>query len=309
KKTTIDKLYKEAIANFDDEKLDSAKNYFNQIITLDPKQAKAREYLDKKIPKRSAELEAAQKKAEEERLKKETELKKQQDIASGKIEMERLREEKQALEGKAKELEKLKDILKNLTLAQEDMRQQMQGIRRERDELKAKSNLTGSEIAKLKDLNDQLEAKAKELFIKTQDFQKMKEDVEGLGKAMEAMNKERVRLQKRNKELEAKSGKASAIDAEVYQELGTAYTKAKIYDKAIIAYNKALSLNKNNAQVHYYLGLLYKHVNNDRKKAIYHLKRYLQLADLVPKERRKIEYLIEMMQEAPKHEITPSFKN
>jgi len=318
-KETQDKiasLYKEGIKFFDTDQLDLAADSFNKILIIDPKQQKAKDYLEQKIPKKTKDFELAAKKAEEEKLRKEEELKKQQYIASGRAELENLKKEMKALELKAKqlnlkekEIEELKSNLQNLTLAREDLKEQELSLKKERDELKKKSELTETEMKKLKNLNTQLEAKAKEFFLKSQDAEKAQEDLEGLSRAIDVMNKERLALQKKNKELEKRSKQASAADGEYFEELGTAYTKARLYDKAIEAYNKVLSFNSDNAQVHYYLGLLYKHSNGDRKKAIYHLKKYLGLAQIKVKERREIEYLIEMLEEAPKHEVTPSFKN
>ena len=59
--------------------------------------------------------------------------------------------------------------------------------------------------------------------------------------------------------------------------LAVAYTKAKLYDEAIGAYEKSLELDQNNADAHYNLGLLYKDAKQDADKAAAHLSKYLEL--------------------------------
>ncbi len=82
--------------------------------------------------------------------------------------------------------------------------------------------------------------------------------------------------------------------AALYEELGTAYTKAGLFDEAIEAYRKSLSSNPNNADIHYYLGLLYQKSNKDVQMAVLHFKRYLYLKPDA-KNRKEVAYLIEMV--------------
>jgi len=82
--------------------------------------------------------------------------------------------------------------------------------------------------------------------------------------------------------------------AALYEELGTAYTKAGLFEEAIGAYQKSLISDPNNADVHYYLGLLYQKSNKDVKKAVFHFKRYLYMKPDA-KNREDVKYLIEMV--------------
>lgn len=82
--------------------------------------------------------------------------------------------------------------------------------------------------------------------------------------------------------------------AALYEELGTAYTKAGLFDEAIEAYQKSLISNPNNADIHYYLGLLYQKSNKNVEKAVFHFKRYLYLKPDA-KNREEVRYLIEMV--------------
>ena len=82
--------------------------------------------------------------------------------------------------------------------------------------------------------------------------------------------------------------------AALYEELGTVYTKAGLFDEAIEAYRKSLISDPTNADIHYYLGLLYQKSNKDVEKAVFHFKRYLYLKPDA-KNRKDVAYLIEMV--------------
>ena len=94
--------------------------------------------------------------------------------------------------------------------------------------------------------------------------------------------------------LKAENDKLKAERASVYEELGTAYTKAGMFDEAMDAYTKSLSYGPNNARIHYYLGLLYQKNRHDPEKAAFHLKRYLYL-NPDAKDKKEVLYLIEMV--------------
>jgi Tfp pilus assembly protein PilF len=80
----------------------------------------------------------------------------------------------------------------------------------------------------------------------------------------------------------------------LYEELGTAYTKAGLFSEAIEAYKKAIACDPNNADIHYYLGLLYQKNNKDSQKAAFHFKRYLYLKPDA-KNRQEVKYMTEMV--------------
>ena len=86
--------------------------------------------------------------------------------------------------------------------------------------------------------------------------------------------KEKKELESRLSALEAAMKKERAL---FHYNLAVAYTKSKLYDDAIEAYEKSLGLDPNNADAHYNLGLLYSDVKNNSKKAIAHYKKYLEL--------------------------------
>jgi tetratricopeptide (TPR) repeat protein len=82
--------------------------------------------------------------------------------------------------------------------------------------------------------------------------------------------------------------------AALYEELGTAYTKAGLYKEAIGAYLKSLTYGPNNADIHYYLGLLYQKSNKNVERAVFHLKKYLYLKPDA-NNREEVRYLIDMI--------------
>ena len=96
---------------------------------------------------------------------------------------------------------------------------------------------------------------------------------------------------------------------ELYRELGALYTKARLFDRAINAYQQSLEADPDHAQTHYHLGLLYQHAKNNDERAVAHLQRYLALSPtLSPKPRKEIEYVINVLQmkeTAPSKEREP----
>ncbi|MFA5096216.1 MAG: tetratricopeptide repeat protein, partial [Candidatus Omnitrophota bacterium] len=139
-------------------------------------------------------------------------------------------------------------------------------------ELKTKNAQLEKSLAEAKNYNIQLEAKSKELHLKCADLEQNLKNSSGLGKAVDNLNRERQILKDANRQLKEDLKKEKTENtkekAELYQQLGTAYTKAKLFSLAIDAYNKALSINPRNAEAHYNLGLLYRHSKNNSRKAI-----------------------------------------
>ncbi len=188
-----------------------------------------------------------------------------------------------------------------------------------KDKAQLKADLE-TNLAKITDLNAQLQTKAKELSDKEQEAELTKASLRELKNKLESANQECVALNKENAQLqneiallkkdkeklqaEAPSLKIADLAtntiyksemAKLCRELGTAYTKAKLFDLAIEAYLKSLELNPNDAATHYNLGIVYRHFLKDSQKAAYHLKKYLQLNSKSPN-RKEVEYLIKMLE-------------
>lgn len=167
-------------------------------------------------------------------------------------------------------------------------------------ELKRKNKDLENALAAQKNINSQLEKKAREFYIKAKGREEKSQELDNLNLLLDKLIKERESLKNENGKLSndiaALKDTAKKEKAELYEELGTAYTQAKLYDNAIEAYEKSLAFNRRNADVYYYLGLLYKHSNNNDKKAIYNLKQYLNYKPLA-KNKDEIKYLIEMLKD------------
>lgn len=166
-------------------------------------------------------------------------------------------------------------------------------LRLQRENAELKMNLEF-----LKNLNARLELKAKKLYTNAQYFKQTENELKELDKTMTALNSEYLFLKKENTRLQEQSisrGKNFQEEtARLNQELGTAYTQAKLFDRAIDAYLKSLSCNPQNQKVHYNLALLYKHAKNDLEKSEYHFKKYLQSGSS-NENRKEAEYLIDML--------------
>jgi tetratricopeptide (TPR) repeat protein len=319
-KKKIKELYKKAISDFKKDKLDLAREAFEKILAFDPAENKARDYLQSKIPAKIKQQEKkkitqkikqeqlALKKAEEEHLSQTKELKKQQKVAAGKTELKKPKEEKTRLKKRAEgaqiktpELKQPKNKPKGLTL-QKSLNQQILALTKQNKELKQKEAVLLQDLTKAKKFNAQLETKAKEFYINTLETEQAKKEVKDLSNIAEEINNERLVLKKENVRL--KQQIVSLEDsqrnekAKLYQELGTVYAEAKLFDLGIDAYEKSLSFNPDNAEVHYNIGILYKHSKSDSKKAAQHLKKYLRL-NPEAKNRKEVEYLIKMLETQP----------
>ena len=151
---------------------------------------------------------------------------------------------------------------------------------------------------KLKNVNAQLEAKAKGLYLKTQELQQTRKNLDDILKAVEPMNRERLALRNENAALKERivlfENSTKADIANLYYELGNAYMQANMFDPAIDAFAKSLKFKPGNADAHYKLGLLYKHTQDAPQKSVYHLKNYLKLSPEA-KNKKEVDYLIEML--------------
>lgn len=63
----------------------------------------------------------------------------------------------------------------------------------------------------------------------------------------------------------------------LFETLGTAYLKAKLYSEAVAAYKKSLFFNARNAKLYYYLGLIYQYKERDSIAAVECFLEYLEL--------------------------------
>jgi len=225
--------------------------------------------------------------------------------------LEQLETKVKDLSIRVKDADQIKNTFEQLNNKLGSVNQENVGLMRENEELRqkvatykmSKEDLEKefvSEITKLKKFNAELETKGKELYIKSLGSEEAKRNLGTLNKVVERMNQERINLKKEGEGLQQRV--ASIKDtfnkerASLYDELGTAYTKAKLFKLAIQSYEKSLSFNPNNAEAHYNIGLLYKHYLDNSKKAAYHLKKYLELNSKAPN-RKEVEYLIDMLGE------------
>lgn len=124
--------------------------------------------------------------------------------------------------------------------------------------------------------------------------------------AKESRSRENIKFKQERsgleQEIESLKDNFKKERAELYEKLGTAYVQARLYDLAIDAYEKSLTCDFRNPEVHYNLGLLYKKSEDNSKEAIYHLKKYLWLNPKA-KNREEVRYFINMLAEKGKWDI------
>ncbi|UCD15478.1 MAG: tetratricopeptide repeat protein [Candidatus Omnitrophota bacterium] len=96
-------------------------------------------------------------------------------------------------------------------------------------------------------------------------------EVEAKNKALE--EKLAAFSQALSKEKEKNKKEKSAL----YAQLAASYVKAKLYNEAIEAYKKSLTLRADDPLIYYYLGLLYQYQRKDSKIAVECFREYLEL--------------------------------
>ena len=136
-------------------------------------------------------------------------------------------------------------------------KQEQTQLQKELDQ--AKEKVKDSQ-AKLKQITEKLAQVEKELSDNVSGQQDKTERVKSL--------KERLLFLER---------KLSRERGTYYYNLAVAYTKAKLHDKAIEAYSKAVEINPGNSDAHYNLGLLYETIKNKPLEAAKHYKKYLEI--------------------------------
>lgn len=155
------------------------------------------------------------------------------------------------------------------------------------------------ESAQLRQLKGELETKKKKW---EEELSKGKNEVAQLKKNIQELQRRGIALETENDHLRRLNIPLEEVrknGAQLYEELGTLYTRAKLFDQAIEAYQRSLTYHDSNPTVHYYLGLLYEHSHKDAQKAKQHLQEYLRLKPTA-ENKEEARYLIEMLGEGKK---------
>ena len=235
-----------------------------------------------------------------------------------KADLAKLKEAKDKLESATKEFS-LKNQELQQTIKKDDLKQEVTNLKAElakqkglsvkvqEFEIVQKENTSlKAELTKLKEFDAALQKKAEDLYVQNQELAPAKEQARSLTSMVEYQNRERQALKKMNEQLRQDmitlEDNMHKEKAALYEELGTAYVQAKLYDLAIDTYEKSIKLVPGNAEVHYNLGLLYKHSQSNRDKAIYNFKKCLEFNPKA-KNRKEIEYFIQMLAEGPDRKI------
>lgn len=209
--------------------------------------------------------------------------------------LQRLRSEHTSSAEEAKNFKR--QLKRSLELERESaqLRQSLVETHEELERLrKAHEQLTHRDLRALQEENLALQARLVTLEEENQRRQQAVEQLRAIERDRQAWTQERVQIR-----LEADTLRQmlQRERADKNRDLGAAYTKLQMFDKAIAAYELALEAHPDHAQTHYYLGLLYEHAQNNDERAVAHLQRYLALSPkLPPKVRKEIEYVINMLQ-------------
>ena len=179
-----------------------------------------------------------------------------------------------------KSLQELSDKLEILGETRLPLKEENEKLKKDIASLEKEKRALGSNLAKLTADNLSAEQKLDSVY---RQLQVRSEEIY-------AIKSQPIR--KENEQLKDKV----ALSAKLYKELGIAYSKAKLFNLAIEAYENYLDFNPLDADVHYNLGLLYKHSQDNSGLAVLHLKKYLELNSKA-KNKKEVEYLIGMLDE------------
>jgi tetratricopeptide (TPR) repeat protein len=189
---------------------------------------------------------------------------------------------------KGKIEESVKQYKQIIKKAEEDITQLKKDIKKLKDD---NEKLKGDAVSYL-EINSRLEKEKEEIAGERDKIQKELENLkrekdsyaeEDTGKddkikeLVEMNNKLQDRINEKNQELLSWKDKFTKEKALFYYNLGVAYTKGGLYNEAEKAYKNSLTLQKNNPDAHYNLGLLYENAKNEPEKAIIHYEKYLEL--------------------------------
>jgi tetratricopeptide (TPR) repeat protein len=133
-----------------------------------------------------------------------------------------------------------------------------------REEIKGLKTEIEEKDVSLKELNEQVEIMEDEFFI---------QEEERTSKQKALDDDFRVLREKANAAEAALKNERQTY----YYNLGVAYAHARFFDKAIDAYEKAISFDPTNADAHYNLGLLYENFKLEPEKSIIYYEKYLEL--------------------------------
>lgn len=132
----------------------------------------------------------------------------------------------------------------------------------------------------IKDFKKQLQEAKKELGALKQENLRLADINEFAGNIQLAQLKEKIT--KLEADLSACKKYNAKQEALLHYNLGVGYTKNRNYAMAAKEYEKALTLNPDDADTHYNLGIIYDDWQKNRGAAVEHYKKYLELKPEAP---------------------------
>ncbi len=229
-------------------------------------------------------------------------------LANAKREKEKLEQELEESQKKYKAIEGEKESesaqLKQLRGELEKRQKEVSVKQNEIERLDKETERLNQELQEFKKVKRQLDLLKEELSKEKKAGEKQAKELEKneneaahLKKAVLDLQKKQISVETENDHLRQLTVSLQEVQkngAQLYEELGTLYTRAKLFDRAIEAYQRSLTYQSANPIVHYNLGLLYEHFHNDSKKAGEHLREYLRLKPMAGN-RQEVQYLISML--------------
>lgn len=187
----------------------------------------------------------------------------------------------------------LKTQLNRTKKISEQMDEMISRLQEDRNKLTRENEKLNADAVSYIGINTRLQEEKEKIQGDSEDLRKMLEDKEaGLEKIKKDLKKlekkvissstkensdiakEREELKKKMAEAEENLKKERAL---YHYNLGVAYSKAGLYDEALLEYKRSLILDKDNPDAYYNLAVIYKDIKEDRDEAAKNYRSYLKL--------------------------------
>jgi len=167
--------------------------------------------------------------------------------------------------------EEYRQLQVKLSKVQKDKEMVEQGKGRVEDALAEKEK-------QVKNLEQKTDAQTKDIIALNKKLTKAQGEISNSQKELAKAKYLKQKVEKEKTEKEKSEQQLQKEVITIRHTLGLTYQKTGHYKKAEGEYLRILSLDPNNSNVHYNLGVLYDDCLNNKKKAIYHYRQYVELS-------------------------------
>lgn len=200
----------------------------------------------------------------------------------------------------------IKELQDKASLLQEENKNILSTLEKERGASNKKLQLAEKELTKLKSSNDSLEKDVMDLREGLEAFKKSYGDAQRKNKILE---REAKNIPRKFTEIARQNRRLVKETAEMHYNLGVFYTEEKKYERAISEFTKTLEIDPENTYAYFNLGYIYAEYLINREKAVKHFRHFLRRAKRGDKDADWVKKYILTWEtySMKKMEILPSF--